>query len=221
MHKSIHNEIVNRIKKFRKGTIIFPSTFYGMANTATIRTSLYRLAKDKLIVRLGQGIFLYPKTDPELGTLYPSLEEIANAIADRDQIVIKPTGAAAMQSLGLSTQVPMNIVFLTDGPSRKIKVLNHTITFKKMSPKKLAATGEISARIFLALHEMARNGQLVVTDDVMNNLRELVLKEDSAVLQKDLKRAPAWIADLILKILLHQNSTEDDRMATTNRRKTD
>lgn len=210
MYNNTHNEVAIRIKRMKRGAILFPSDFHGIGNTATIRTVLYRLVKEGILIRLGQGLFLYPKTDPELGILYPSLEEIAHAIARRDKVQIKPTGAHAMQSLGLSTQVPMKVVFLTDGRSKQIKIGNHTITFKKTTPKKLAAKGKISSKIILALEEMGRNNKIDLTEDLTKRLKEFLVKEDINVLLKDLKTAPSWIANIIVSILFDQNKSKND-----------
>jgi hypothetical protein len=171
---------------------------------------LYRLVKEGLLIRLGQGIFLYPKTDRELGILYPSLEEVACAIAERDNIQIKPTGAHAMQDLGLSTQVPMNVIFLTDGRSKQIKIGTHTITFKKTTSKKLAAKGKISSLVILALQEMSKSGEINLTEELVKTLRTLLLKEDPKVLANDLKTVPSWMADIIVSIVLNQKQQTND-----------
>ena len=73
---------------------------------------------------MARGIYCYPKIDTELGlgVIYPSFDDIAQAIAKRDKAKIVPAGAYAVNKLGLSTQVPMNAVFLTSGESRKIEI---------------------------------------------------------------------------------------------------
>jgi hypothetical protein len=81
----------------------------------------------------------------------PSIEEIAVAIAKRDRATIVPTGSYAMHKLGLTTQVPLNIVFYSDTSARKIKIGKQTITFKKASSKNLAFVGEISTLAIQAL----------------------------------------------------------------------
>ena len=115
MAESIQNRIENKIKSMKKGSIIFPSNFDDIGNVESVKKSLLRLKNKKFIERLAHGIYLYSKQDKLLGILYPSIEEIANAIAIRDKARIIPTGIKALNQLGLSNQIPMNIVFLTDG----------------------------------------------------------------------------------------------------------
>ena len=116
------NNIENKIKQSEKGKLIFISDFSEYTNYDTVRKSLQRLVNKGLIVRISKGIYYNPKKDETLGILYPTAEEIGKAIAKRDKARIIPTGTYAQHLLGLSTQIPMNVVYLTDGSGRKIKI---------------------------------------------------------------------------------------------------
>ena len=97
------------------------------------------------------------KKDEILGILYPSIEEIGKAIAKRDKARIIPTGAFAQHLLGLSTQIPMNVIYLTDGSARKIKIGKQTIVFKKTSPKNLSYENQLSSLIIQSLKSKKEN----------------------------------------------------------------
>lgn len=197
MSHSIHHQIVNRIIKKRRGKLIFPSDFIDLDNVNAIKTSLSRLANDGLLERLAQGIYLYPRQDPILGTLYPSTEEIASNIAKRDKARIIPTGAAALHRLRLSTQVPMKLTYLTDGAPRKIKVGKHIITFKSTTAKRLAVKGKISSLVIQALMEL---GKEAASLQVLERISEALKQEDRKTIKEDAKLAPAWIASILLSI---------------------
>ena len=95
-----------------------------------------RLCKDGDIIRVAQGIYFYPKIDTKCGSgvVPPSIEDIANGIAKRDKVRIVPTGAYVLNVLGLSKQVPANVVFFTDGSSCKVSVgEGNVILFKHTS----------------------------------------------------------------------------------------
>ena len=165
----------------------------------SIKKALYRLAKEKgLLIRLAHGIYLYPKTDKELGTLYPSTEEIAKAIARRDKARIIPTGIYALNRLGLSTQVPMKIVYLTDGATRLIKIGKRIISFKKTSPKNLMTLGEISTLVIQALKEI---GQEDIDDEILKKIKVVLKKETEENILNDAKLAPAWINKILKQSL--------------------
>jgi predicted transcriptional regulator of viral defense system len=119
--QSVHQQIDNRIREFERGTIFFPEQFASLGSSESIRQSLSRICKEGTIIRLSKGVYLYPYIDKELGVLHPSVERIAKAIAKRDKSRIQPTGLYALNKLGLSTQVPMKVKFLTDGITRKIQ----------------------------------------------------------------------------------------------------
>ena len=130
-----------------------------------------------------------------MGVLYPPIDEIAKAIARRDKARIIPTGAQALNKLGLSTQVPMRVVYLTDGAQRSINIGNQSIKFKKSSPKNLSAKGEICGLVIQALRAIG-NGK--VSDDQKSKIMELLKKENQENVQYDARLAPAWISKIML-----------------------
>ena len=133
--QSIEDKIHKKILKIRRGHLLFPDDFQALGSSEAIRLALHRLEKAKRITRLAQGIYVRPIQSKYIGEVLPSAEEVAKGIAKRDRIRIVPTGAYALSALGLSTQVPMKLVFLTDGAARVVKVGKRTIRFKKSTPK--------------------------------------------------------------------------------------
>ena len=198
MKQSIENDIFRKIKYGKRGNLYFPSDFIHLDNVGTINKTLSRMAKRGEVIRLAQGIYLYPKKDPLLGILYPTTEEIAQAIAKRDHARIRPTGVQALQRLGFSTQVPMNAVYFTDGSPRKIKVGNRTITFKKITPKMLAIKNSLMLLIISALQEI---GVENITPDIRANIKLTLNHMNREVAMKDTKFAPAAIARFIYDLI--------------------
>lgn len=194
MTKSVQTRIENEIKSMKRGSILFPSNFEDMGNVEVVKKSLLRLENKKFLVRLTHGIYLYPKQDKLLGVLYPTIEEIAVAIAERDKARIIPTGTTALNKLGLSTQIPMNIVFLTDGAPRSIVVGKRTIKFKRTSPKNLAVKGEITSFIIQALKEIGKDN---VTAAQLEKIKANLEKEKQEIIEHDAKLAPVWISKIM------------------------
>lgn len=190
----IEAKIATKLKKLPKGSVLFVDDFLDYGSPESIKKALLRLKEKGLLVRLAHGIYLHPKADKELGILFPSTEEIAKAIARRDKSRIVPTGVQALNKLGLSTQIPMKLVFLTDGAARSIKVGKRTITFKKASPKNLLPKGEISS---LAIQALKTIGQNKVDDDTLKKLQTILKKEMKENILHDAKLAPAWINKIL------------------------
>ena len=195
---SIENQIVERIESFPKGELLLPTDFSDLGSSEAVRIALFRLEKEGVINRVAQGIYVRPKISKLIGVLVPSAEEVAEAITKRDRIRTIPTGNYALNALGLSTQVPMNIVLLTDGSPRIIKIGKRTIKFKKTTPKNLLAKGKISRLVIQALKEIG-NGK--VTAEEENKIMDLLKKEDLKDLKHDIALAPVWVQKIMTKAL--------------------
>ena len=196
---TISNKIEAIIKQTEKGKLVFISDFSEFGNYDTVRKSLQRLVNKELVIRISKGIYYIPKKDNILGILYPTAEEIGKAIAKRDKARIIPTGAYAQHLLGLSTQIPMNVVYLTDGSARKIKIGNQTIVFKKTSPKNLSFENQLSSLLIQALKSKK---EVNITETDKRRLKEIISKSNELEkIKKDIRIAPVWIRKMVLQIL--------------------
>jgi ribosomal protein S19E (S16A) len=195
---SIEDKILQQIEAFPKGELFLPSDFSELGSSEAVRLSLFRLEKEGVISRVAQGIYVRPKESSLIGKQTPTAEEVAEAIAKRDKIRTTPTGSYALNALGLSTQVPMNIVLLTDGSPREIKVGKRKIKFKKTTPKNLMAKGKISRLVIQALKEIG-NGKVNEAEE--KKILELLKKEDVKDLKYDIALAPVWVQKIMKKAL--------------------
>jgi predicted transcriptional regulator len=196
---SIETKILEKVRSVPKGDLILPEELYHLGSAEAIRVALHRLEKDNIIKRVAHGIYVRPKISKLIGPLTPSAEEVAEAIAKRDRIRTVPTGSYALNALGLSTQVPMNIVLLTDGSPREIKIGKRTIKFKKTTPKILLAKGKISRLAIQALKEIG-NGK--VTAEEEQKIVDLLRKEEVKDLKHDIALAPVWIQKIMKQALV-------------------
>ena len=194
MIETSKNKIQTKILKSSFGEIFFLDDFSKYGSSDNIRKVLSRLENEGLVERLTHGIYLKPKKDSLLGTIYPTIDEIAKQIAKRDKARIAPTGVLALYLLGLTTQIPLKAVYLTDGSQREIKIGNRTIQFKKTVPKSFAIKDELLHLIVQAFKEI---GQKEITDDFFNQIKPSILHLNEQVIQKQLKYAPVWIQKII------------------------
>ena len=198
MPTSVENIIIGIIKKDVKGSLFFTNDFIVYANSKAVSKALERLVVKGELKRVARGIYTRPKVSELVGELMPTTEEIAKAIAKRDKARIIPTGDYALNAIGLSTQVPMNAVFLTDGAARKISIGNRTIVFKKTAPKNLATIGKISGLAIQALKEIGKDK---LEEWEQNKIIDLLKKEEKTILQHDILLAPEWIRIIMRKAL--------------------
>ncbi len=196
--ESIAYTIERKINRLRKDLIFYSDNFTSKGSSDVIRQTLSRLCKDKKIIRLAQGIYCKPNVETKLGlgTITPSLEQIAEALAKRDKIRIVPTGNYALNVLGLSTQVPMNYVYFTDGFSRHIQMADgQSITFKQIAPRNFAFKNHTAMLITFALKSIKHEN---VEEKHILRIHELIKNEPKEAIINDLPLMPEWIRKIVL-----------------------
>ncbi|MBZ0242562.1 MAG: DUF6088 family protein [Bacteroidales bacterium] len=205
---SVLKQIENSLKKKNPGEILFIKDFYKVGDYEAVRKSLQRLAEKGVLIRLSQGIYYYPKKDELLGLVFPSAEQIGNAIAKRDKARIIPTGSYAMYRLGLTTQVPMNVVYLTDGSARKLEIGKQKIVFKKTSPKNLSPKNQLSSLIIQGLRAIGKEN---ISQTHITKIKNIIVDSFGIVdIRTDMLHAPVWIQKIVFKIL---KEIENEKLA--------
>ncbi len=182
--------ILATIRRRGSGAVLVPADFLEIGSREAVDVALHRLVRQGAIRRLARGIYHFPKMHPVLGPLEPSAEEIATALAGRDRTRLQPSGAYAANALGLSEQVPAKVVFLTDGPTRTVKIGPTTIQLRRTTPKNMEAAGRLSGLLIQALREL---GQDHVTPARMTHLKQTIPADKRRMLLKDIRLAPAWM----------------------------
>lgn len=186
----VSKTIKNIIEEGETNTIYFIDDFAHLENDEAVTRALSRLVESGLLVRIAQGIYLYPiKT--RFGIQYPSIERIAHAIAQKDKAQIIPSGYTAINVLGLSTQVPMNAVYITNGSPRKVKVDGRTITFKFGNARLFSFKSRLFAMAVLAMKEIGEKN--ITTEEIEHIKRILLSSTEYELIKKDYLIAPRWI----------------------------
>lgn len=206
------NKMLKRIQSHGRGWVFTPAHFEDLAGRSTVGTVLQRLHEKGTIRQLARGLYHYPKLDPQLGLLEPDTDAIARALAGRDAIRLQASGAYAANLLGLSTQVPMKRVFLTDGLSRTVQVGRRQIVLRRTTPKNMATAGRISGLVIQALRHI---GQEQVDAAVLRKLNQRLDDDARQQLLKDSRYAPEWIARILRQLLDRSRNAE---LGTRNER---
>jgi len=190
MSQILSKEIRNRIIRNGEGQLYVVSDFADLNNDGLVTRVLSRLEKENFLIRLSQGIYLYPSRN-RYGLHKPSIDVIAKTIAEKDKARIIPSGLTALNVLGLSTQVPMNAIYLTNGTPRTITVGNRKIIFKKSVPRNFVYLSELFSLIVSAMKEI---GEKNINDDIILKIKEIISKEQNQeMIKRDFLVAPQWI----------------------------
>jgi hypothetical protein len=195
--QSVDSRILAAIHGRGRGSVFVPTDFLEIGSRRAVDIALHRLARKGTIRRLTRGVYDFPKEHPALGPLQPSTEGVARALAGRDRTRLQPAGAYAANALGLSEQVPAKAVFLTDGPSRTVKIGPTTIQLRRTTAKNMAAAGRLSGLLIQALRAL---GKEHVTPERRAHLKRTLPAEKRRELVKDIRLAPAWMHPIIREL---------------------
>lgn len=175
-----------------------PIDFLHVGSEESIRKALSSLCKKKFIRRLTQGIYDYPKLHKAIGIIPPNLHDVAETIAKKNGVQIQPSGAYAANLAGLSEQVPGRLIFLTEGPSRKVKIGNQEIIFKKATRKVMDSAGTREGLVIQAFKNL---GEDHIDKITRARTRRFLESSSENEIRKNIKYAPLWIRKIIFEIV--------------------
>lgn len=178
-------------------SIFFISDYTNLGAAETIRKILHEATITGILEKAGHGIYIKPKVS-RFGNVPVPLEKIAREIADRDKCEILPTGTTAANLIGLSTQVPMNLSYITTGSTRTINIGERKISFRHASPKNFAAKGRVVPLLIQGIREI---GEKNISGAEYEAIRRFIDEQQDPYLQEDLQLAPTWIQRIIKKVM--------------------
>ena len=196
--ETYHEKIKERITASKQGAIFVISDFTDIAPIPTIKKVLSRLVQDKTIRRIMRGIYEYPAYNTFLHEyVAPSPHQIAKALARNFGWTIVPYEDAALNMLGISTQVPASWTYASDGPYKTYAYGNVTIQFKHTSNKDITNLSEKSALIIQALKAIGKDK---MTEKFIRQLSDRLTPGEKTSLLEDTKRSSAWISGTVRQI---------------------
>jgi hypothetical protein len=196
--QTMRDQIVARIERLGEGKAFSAKDFLDIASRGTIDMALGSLARSGTIRRIRRGLYDMPRVNPRLGgKLSPDIDEAAQAIARRQRWKIVPEGAWAANLLGLSTQVPAKIIYLTDGPNNEVLIGRRSIHFKHARPKAMAGLEGKFALVVQALRHLGKDG---IGPREIEKLRTALSSAEKRRLVKDTRFGVDWIYEVAKRI---------------------
>lgn len=196
--QTMRDQVVARIERLGEGKAFSAKDFLDIASRGTIDMALGSLARSGTIRRIRRGPYDMPRVNPRLGgKLSPDIDEAAQAIARRQRWKIVPEGAWAANLLGLSTQVPAKIIYLTDGPNNEVLIGRRSIHFKHARPKAMAGLEGKFALVVQALRYLGKEG---VGAREIQTLRTALSPAEKRRLVKDTRFGADWIYEVAKRI---------------------
>lgn len=194
----IQDDILDRIRGRDRGRVFTPKDFLDLGSRDAADQSLSRLVKTGQLTRLGRGLYHSPGVNERLGIpIVPDPDEIAEALGRQTGARVVPSGAAAANRLGLSTQVPAQPVYLTDGRSRQVRIGRMIFRIRHAAPKELSAASRTSVMVFQALRHLGRSA---VDEQVVARLRRALSPNQRRELLRDAPYTTDWIAAVVRQV---------------------
>jgi hypothetical protein len=196
--QSMRDQIVGRIERLGEGKAFSAKDFLDVASRGTIDMALASLTRSGTIRRVRRGLYDMPKVNPALGgKLSPDIDEAAQAIARKQRWKIVPEGAWAANLLGLSTQVPSKIIYLTDGPNNEVPIGRRSIYFRHARPKAMAG---LEGKFALVVQALRHLGKDAVGSREIAMLRARLSPAEKRKLVKDTRFGVDWIYEVAKRI---------------------
>lgn len=195
-NSSTPNRILARASASGRGSVFTPSDFLDLADRSAIDQALSRLANSGKLRRLAHGLYDLPKLHPRLGPLSPDPYHVARALARETGSKVQIAGARAAHLLGLTAQVPVQSIYLTDGPSRRVVLGKRVIDLRHASPKHLILPGSAAGTVVQAFRHLGPTR----ADDVVRIAARSLSATDKKRLAASIRLAPAWMQPTLLAI---------------------
>jgi hypothetical protein len=196
--QSIENKILNRIYGNGRGWAFFKNDFLDLGSANSIDKSLGRLAKDGPVRRVMRGIYDYPKYSKLLKrNLGPDIDQIAHALARKHGWNIQVSGNTALNILGLSTQVPIQYLYMSDGKSCRYLVVTQELRFKKTRLKEIGLKYPESE---LLVQAVKAHGKQQLDGDAQKKVRTYFGEKSKDRILRDTRYTTTWIYEEIKRV---------------------
>ena len=196
--QTLAKQVLEHAAELPEGTPLVAKELLHLGNRAAVDQALSRLVQRGALLRAGRGIYVLP-VESRFGTRAPSTVKMVEGLANQRGETIVAHGAAAANTLGLTTQVPMRAIYLTSGPSRRLKLGVQTVEFRHAPNWQLIFPERAAGEVVRALAWLGpeKAGEAIRT--LRTKLTPSVLKEVTSARA----RLPTWMAQEISTLVIN------------------
>ncbi len=191
--------VIQRLEKYNDGAVFGISDFADITDSKTLHMVLKRLVEDGKLTKVLRGVYMKPRYSRLLDeNIPPRIIDIAEALAQSYGWNIIPTGATALNMLGLSTQVPANYEFLSDGPYKTYEYDGTTIAFKHTD--KNTELTQVSKKSALIIQALKAVGKDEIDESVIRKIAESLSGDEKRTMVLETKHCTSWVYEKIKMI---------------------
>jgi len=196
-------QVRERVDATEPGTVFVPSDFFDIAEAVKINMCLKRLTESGELTRVMHGIYAKPRYSKMLNiSVPPYSDNIAKAIARNYGWTIVQCGNTALNMLGLSTQVPATMVYVSDGPYKEYNADGVALKFKRTNSKNEIAT--VSYKTALMIQALKAIGKDNVTNNTLRKLSKVLDYNEKQKALKESQRITAWVSDCVKRVCVEE-----------------
>ena len=196
--QTLAKQIMKHAITLPEGTPLVAKELLNLGNRAAVDQVLSRLVQRGALLRAGRGIYVLPVVS-RFGIRAPSAVKMVEGLANLRGETIVAHGAAAANALGLTTQVPMRAVYLTSGPSRRLKLGAQMVEFRHAPIWQLIYPGRTAGEVVRALAWLGPEKASEAIQKLRTKLPPSELKEVASARS----RMPTWMAREISTLVTH------------------
>lgn len=193
---AVADRIMKRVRGKGRGWVFTPKQFVDFGTRGSVDMALSRLAHAGDIRRIGRGLYDYPRQHDKLGALSPDTWQVAQALSAQSGDALAPSGAAAANSLGFSTQVPTRVSYATSGRTRTVRAGGCRVTLRHSRAPVLDAPDSVNAIV----QALAHLGKGNIGADAVGRIAARLDDAGTRALVAARPAMPGWMGDVVLKI---------------------
>ena len=186
--KELDKAIAAELAKMPEGTPMTAAAFLHLADRETVSRTLCVLAKGGEVFRVARGVYV-PTITGRFGRHCPGDYLFIKQLARQSGEAIATFGASCANALGLTTQVPMRVVYWTSGRTRSYKMGKLIVQLQHVPGWQLVLWNKPEGELVRAL---AWAGPTEV-GKVLRQLAEKVPEEAIREIKKHASLFPDWI----------------------------
>lgn len=187
---ALADDILRRVRRRGRGHVFSARDFLDLGSRAGVDQALARMASSDQIRRIDRGLYDLPRVHPRVGPLWPSADDVARAVARQTDSHVKASGPLAANALGLTTQVPAQVTYLTDGPSRTVQVGRLRVALRHAGRTDMLLPDTTAGLAIVALRYLGRRG---VSPDVLGRLSSKLDEAEKQRLRGVRRQLPGWL----------------------------
>lgn len=191
-------EILEHSRTVPEGALLTAKGLLHLGQRAAVDQALSRLARRGKLLRAGRGLYVRP-VESRFGARAPTTEKVVAGLAELRGETVASHGAAAANALGLTSQVPVRSVYLTSGPSRKLRLGRQSVEMRHAPAWQLVLAGRPAGEILRALAWLGPSK----AEGALLTLRRTLPASDLQALAKAAPLLPTWLAQHVSQSFTH------------------